>query len=262
MQLGTILKQARQAQHLTQKAVAQGICSQSMLSAIEHHQYQPNAQLLIQLCQRLRLSLDQVSLMTHYSVSSTNTDNQTVETLCNQHRYRELKTFLQSSDITQRLVPDVQLQAYYYYLGIADWQTTHIRQTANTYLNMALASVPTSQFDSTLTRLIHAALNLINRQADWSPIFSDLDQTNYSENQNSLFYLAGLAAFEQQDYLTATAWVNQGIDFTTAHNSHYMLANDFYLLARAATDSNQAAAATQKQTILSQLFTEKIYQDF
>lgn len=59
-ELGTILKHTRQSQRLTQKQLADGICSQSMLSAIEQNQYTPNAQLLIALCQRLNISLDEL----------------------------------------------------------------------------------------------------------------------------------------------------------------------------------------------------------
>lgn len=41
MEIGTILKQTRKRQGLSQKELSDGICAQSMLSAVENNQYTP-----------------------------------------------------------------------------------------------------------------------------------------------------------------------------------------------------------------------------
>ncbi|RVU71152.1 MULTISPECIES: helix-turn-helix domain-containing protein [Lactobacillus] len=57
--IGTTLKQERIKQHLSQKDLASGICSQGMISSIEHGEYIPNTAIFLALCNRLNLSIDQ-----------------------------------------------------------------------------------------------------------------------------------------------------------------------------------------------------------
>jgi len=131
--LGPALKQARQAQHLSQQTVAAGICAQSMLSAIEHNHYVPNADLLIKLCQRLNLSLDALSLADNYAISQKPDFNQRLVTLCNAHAYTQLADFLAQPAVLDQVSTAAQTQAYYYYLGVAQFQTkqalTTVQQT-------------------------------------------------------------------------------------------------------------------------------------
>lgn len=56
--LGVTLREARLKKRLSQAALAKGICSQPMISAIEKGDYLPNAAIFIALCKRLGLSVD------------------------------------------------------------------------------------------------------------------------------------------------------------------------------------------------------------
>lgn len=125
IKLGDILKQTRQAQHMTQKQLAEGICSQSMLSAIEKGQYTPNANLLIALCRRLKIILDDISLSSNFAIGRTRDFNQKLDRLCNQHQYQKLFDFLQKPSVLDAIETDGQTQAYYYYLGVSKW---HLQQ--------------------------------------------------------------------------------------------------------------------------------------
>lgn len=157
--LGSILKRARMARHLTQQAVADDICSQPMLSAIENGRYTPNADLLIALCQRLGIDLNSLQLADNYAVGTATQFNQTVEKLCNQHQYTDLLKFLKQDDVISAIQSDTQTQAYYYYLSVATFQASDSPDLAQIkqILKLALASAPESQ--SILTRLIQVTLS-------------------------------------------------------------------------------------------------------
>ncbi len=266
-----ILKQTRHQQHLTQKQLASGICSQPMLSAIEHGRYTPNAQLLIALCQRLKLSLDQISLAQNFNISANQNFDQTLNDLCNQHHYQQLLTFLAQDSVLASIQTDQQTQAYYYYLGVAK---LHIQglTAAKEALQLSLAG-PGAQNPTTLTRLgqaslgyIAAAENLPQTAAkNFTLAVKALAETNYDANQNVLFYLIALGYFKLNQLQASLDWVNQGIEFTSDHDSHYLLANYYYLLARVAQASAQSdlqLEASQRQTFIQDLFHEKIFKDF
>lgn len=92
--LGTVLKELRKKRGMTQKQLAEGICAQSMLSAIENDVYIPNAILLVNLAKRLKVDLNEISLATNFEISANEEFNQNVNKLCNSHQYIELLEFL------------------------------------------------------------------------------------------------------------------------------------------------------------------------
>lgn len=93
--LGSSIKKIRKEKHLSQKELANQICSQSMLSSIENDLYTPNALLLIKLCEKLSINLSEISLSDNFEISDTESFNQ--------------------------INTDEQTQAYY--LGVACFQT-------------------------------------------------------------------------------------------------------------------------------------------
>jgi len=269
--LGITLKEARLAQHLSQRAVAQDICAQSMLSAVENGQYTPNAELLIQLCQRLHISLSQISLAQDFAVSSRSRFNTQVSELCNQHRYHELRTYLNSEAVLSAIDTADQTQAYYYYLGVTDFQLGSLT-VAQQNFRLALASAGTKR-PTALTRLCYGSLALVaahegKTQTTITAIqaaLAYLDETPYEENLNVLFYLAAYATEKLGDLSTAATYLSQGIAYAGDHNSHFMLANDYHLLAilsARAAKNGEELMATQYETMLTTLFHEKVYDDF
>lgn len=268
MSLGTTLKQVRQRQGRSQAQVAEGICAQSMLSAIENDRYTPNAKLLLALCHRLAISLDEISLATDFAISGDDTRNARMQRLCNQHRYQELRDFLMAPTTVAAVTTDQQTRAYYYYLGVAqlhvDTRLTAAQQNLTFATTMATQRSPT-----TLTRLALASLAVVkakqrlNRSATLltDQALAQLDQQPYEENQNIIFYLAALTAYRLDEPQLATDRLLTGIRFITDHHSHYMLANCYRLIAEIADQAgqkNEAADARQKQRFLSMLFHEKV----
>lgn len=57
---GTIIKEIRKEQKMTQQMLSQGICSQSVLSRIENNEELPNVLVMAQICHRLGVTIDYV----------------------------------------------------------------------------------------------------------------------------------------------------------------------------------------------------------
>ncbi len=213
--IGSILKQNRKAQKLTQKTVATGICSQAMLSAIEHDKYIPNVALTLALCRRLGLSLETLSLAENYAISQTADLNAKLDRLCNAHEYEALLAFLQSPTTSAAIATAAQTEAYYYYLSIAEYQTHH--QSALMHIQLALAQHSAGTPLTVLDRLSFATKAVIEATAgqktadrDFSTAFEELETTAYAPNLNSLFYLHAYTAYKAGDYLHVPTNCRQG----------------------------------------------------
>lgn len=186
--IGSILKQTRKAQKLMQKTVATGICSQAMLSAIEHDKYIPNVALTLALCRRLGLSLETLSLAENYAISQTADLNAKLDRLCNAHEYEALLAFLQSPTTSAAIATAAQTEAYYYYLSIAEYQTHH--QSALMHIQLALAQHSAGTPLTVLDRLSFATKAVIEATAgqkkaadrDFSTAFEELETTAYAPN--------------------------------------------------------------------------------
>jgi len=88
-----------------------------------------------------------------------------------------------------------------------------------------------------------------------------IETANYEANLNIIFYLAGLVAYRQGNLPVAFQRVTTGLAFVTDHDSHYMLANYYRLMAQIAQDTGQAETATeatQRQKMFTELFHEQI----
>ena len=85
-----------------------------------------------------------------------------------------------------------------------------------------------------------------------------------THNQNILFYLSALVHYILKDNQTATNQLMAGIDFISQHDSHYMLANSYYLLsvlAEKANKEDEKLEADRRKNIFSDLFGEKVFED-
>lgn len=271
--LGMALKSARQAQHLTQHQVAQDICAQSMLSAIEHDRYVPNARLLLALCQRLNVAVSALKLADNFAISADASFNHRVEMLCNAHQYQALKDFLLAPATLTYVQTDEQTQAYYYYLGIACWQVDAMSADAIQHIQLALGMATPNAPLTTLSRLALISLAVFKTahyaaahvETLVTQALQDIEAGPYEENLNIVYYLAGLVAYQQHAPELAMNRLTAGIAFATAHNSHYMLANCYQLLAQLALEANDTTAAQQaseRSAVFRELFHEQVHDEF
>lgn len=85
--LGSVIIDGRKRSGLSQKDLAQDICSQSMISSIEHGSYIPNVVLFMQLCNRLNIRFDDSFLKTALEITSNANFSTHVFELCKRHKY-------------------------------------------------------------------------------------------------------------------------------------------------------------------------------
>ncbi|WP_338232502.1 helix-turn-helix domain-containing protein [Companilactobacillus muriivasis] len=269
--LGAVLKELRKEKGLTQKELAEGVCAQSMLSAIENDVYIPNANLLVNLAKKLEVDLNEISLAANYSISAHNDFNETVDKLCNSHQYQKLLEFLEQDAVTDSLETSQQMQAYYYYLGVAQLQTGSLDAGLSSF-RLSLAEVNHLHLN-TISRLAYLAMGVIdvsqnNKTGAVDNIdlaFRNWNEFSYDENQNIIYYLAALIYFKLNDYQNSTAYLVDGIAFIAKHDSHYMLANCYFLMARLAQEAHnddERLEANQRKDLFSELYGEQIFKDF
>jgi transcriptional regulator with XRE-family HTH domain len=268
-QLGASLKNIRQQQHLSQKDVARNICAQSMLSAIENGKYVPNAKLLINLCERLSISLNDISLLNDFEISNNQKLNQNLTVLCNSHEYSKLKTFLTNTETIKQIQTSEQIQAYYYYLAVANLHVSSNLTAAEQNLKLSISSSEETRVTSSLKRLGLVSLSLIKAKEGritesdnlLKKATQSIQNAVYEENLNIVFYLAALIKYETNSTENSLKWLEKGISYITEHDSHYMLANCYHLLATIAKNSGKKDLQLQAQrrsSFLRELFGEKI----
>ncbi|WP_334329908.1 helix-turn-helix domain-containing protein [Companilactobacillus sp. HBUAS59699] len=271
--LGTVLKEKRLSLKMSQKEVADGICTQPMISSIEKNKYIPNSQILISICKKLKINLNILNLDDNYQISSVEKFNKKVGLYCNNHEYQKLKKFLLQESTVSMIENDQQTQAYYYYLGVCHLQADKDLKAAKMDLQMAMSKIDNQRELTTLDRLTLISMSLIfaNKNIEYESkkylklAFTDLDKSQFETNQIALFYLAAYTNILLGENIDATNWIVQGIEFASAHDSHYMLGNMYYLLARLASNAHKNGIANIYQSranIFVELFNEKIFKSY
>lgn len=265
-ELGLILKKERKLKHITQKELSEGICSQAMLSSIENNKYIPNINLFLKLCKRLDISLDEISLLNDFDISEFDNINKKISMLCNNHEYRKLKLFLLNESTINGFKTDKQLQAYYYYLGVAELNYEDDREDAIRNFKLSLAC-ESGHTNSCLFILAKCSMGYVYSLQGKNSIAIELlketlrlvDIVKYEENLNIIYYVVALSYYRLGKYQNSLEYIELGIKFITDHNSHYMLANSYRLLAET---SNNNIDLYNKSDFLSQLFSEPVFDKY
>ena len=94
---GTIIKEIRKEQKMTQKMLSQDICSQSVLSRIENNEELPNVVVMAQICQRLGVTIDHVMNLSKGKVRSALKQFELTDLYFQQRDYRKLEQVIKSS---------------------------------------------------------------------------------------------------------------------------------------------------------------------
>ncbi|MDR0298292.1 MAG: helix-turn-helix domain-containing protein [Streptococcaceae bacterium] len=257
--LGAEIKKLRLEKRLSQKECCAGICSQPLLSHIESGDYMPAADILLGLLARLGISAADLTLQSYFPMSPNKSMNAFCETLCRAHDYEKLRDFL-LDDATIDAVTEAEQTGYFYYLAVAEAQTGDATAASQ---NFQLARAETDKL-TLISRLSDAALGVLAARkgqknatvAVFTRAFERLDAAHYDENLNSLYYLKAYSAHLLHDDLSALTTLETGIRFISEHDSHYMLANFYYLAAQLATEKSDFL---RHSALFSSLYHEKIY---
>lgn len=268
--LGDILKETRQQKQLSQFKTAEDICSQSTLSEIEHNKYIPNPQLLIDLCERLSIVFEDISLANNFKICKDNYFNQKINSFYKTHNYDQLRTFLNRPTVIETVQTSKQTQAYYFYLAICALHLERKFDNAKELLKLSLASTGHSRKQTTLTRVsnvflayVYAQQGLKNsalRQIDLS--LKDLNLIEHEDNLNLIFYISALSYFKLSKLDLAIQTIESGVNFIRKNESHFMLLNSFYLMAQIAESVKEknAVITIQNYDLFKTLFHAPTYQ--
>lgn len=268
--LGDILKETRQQKQLSQFKTAEDICSQSTLSEIEHNKYIPNPQLLIDLCERLSIVFEDISLANNFKICKDNYFNQKINSFYKTHNYDQLRTFLNRPTVIETVQTSKQTQAYYFYLAICALHLERKFDNAKELLKLSLASTGHSRKQTTLTRVsnvflayVYAQQGLKNsalRQIDLS--LKDLNLIEHEDNLNLIFYISALSYFKLSKLDLAIQTIESGVNFIRKNESHFMLLNSFYLMAQIAESVREknAGITIQNYDLFKTLFHAPTYQ--
>ncbi|MGM0259150.1 helix-turn-helix domain-containing protein [Enterococcus sp. AZ102] len=128
--LGDKIKQIRKSKKMMQKMLAQGVCSQSVLSRIENNLEIPNVSVLQQLCVRLAITMDQLMYTNFSQILEVQQFFVTLNKLLIHKKYHEMDQMLDETEILDRLYLDTDLQLYFYHLGIVEYFVKNRPETA------------------------------------------------------------------------------------------------------------------------------------
>lgn len=237
--LGDILRETRISHQLSQIETSDNICSQSTLSEIENNKYNPSTQLLIDLCQRMSISFEEIILAQNFKVCRDIQLNKRISTLYNAHNYQDLNLFLVRKRVLADVQTDKHTQAYYFYLSLCALHLDHKLDHTKELIKLSLASSNNSRKQTTLTRLgniilayIYSKQNLRSSSIQQIKMaLNNIENVKYEENLNIIYFVAALSYFQISRYKPALDMVRRGINFSQRNASAFMLINNFYLLA-------------------------------
>lgn len=210
---GDNLKSTRRKQKLSQKELANGVCSQAMLSRIENNEVVPSVILMQQLCQRLHVSIDDI-LSTDYQFS-THSRNEWLDLMKYYHQstqYEKLRRSIDESNIFKHMHRLSDQQEFYYYHSCADYYFYPDGVEALALLHKALLLTYTKEkeFATDMELIILSEIGRINAnlgnlevgQAFLEDSMSRFFPHPYSRHENQLvkvFYNYAVMQLEQTE---------------------------------------------------------------
>lgn len=232
------IKQARIKQNISQKALAEDICSQGMISSIEHGDYIPNTAIFLAICSKLNLSVDKSFLKEKLNFSNNIKLSDTAFKLCKEHQYTELIKYLDQQNIIASLNTNLDFQIYYYYYGCSVYQISHDLLACKHYFKIALTYSMNSNYLQPRTPIELLLLNSLGvsyaelkRDNKADMLFKTVNkfyskcQNADSENLNVIQYQQASIYFEQEKYQLALDLLLSGLTRLNRLNSTFMLSN-------------------------------------
>ncbi|WP_430609297.1 helix-turn-helix domain-containing protein [Enterococcus sp. DIV0876] len=242
---GQIIRSIRQNRKMTQKMLAQDICSQSVLSRIENNEELPNVWVMYQICQRLGVTLDQVMMLHSEEINHSNKLFAQIESHFVHKQFKELLEKLQDKQIKHYLYLDTDMQMYYYYLGSCAYFIEQDYESALESLKKGLSF--TYQQDKTNVSVMEIRiLSCMGR------VYSDLQQLadarfylekSYDSMQalpserlttalTKVYYNYAVFLKQQNELCRSLKIIEEGIALARGKNSFYFLEELFEIKAQ------------------------------
>lgn len=239
---GTIIKEIRKEQKMTQKMLSQDICSQSVLSRIENNEELPNVVVMAQICQRLGVTIDHVMRLSHEKIREVLKNFELTDLYFQQRDYRKLEQVLKSPEVTENLYEAADFQKYYYYLGVCEFTLRKNITQALSYLKEALSystlkdRTQVTDVEIQLVSCIGKIYGVAGKTAEARyylsrsiQLFQETIQDRTKSEFTQIFYNYGSFLLHQGEIELSLEQVNQGIRWAQDKNSYYYL-NDLFIL--------------------------------
>lgn len=140
IKIGEEMKKKRLKKGLTQKEVAENICTQATISNLENGGKVPTVSILFKLAERLNIEF---STIYNYTVDNDEVYNQLfeeVKELCSKVKHRKAYELLKSNIEFEKIETAYETRLYYYFIGITGLMGQESPMNAVYYFNQILAN--------------------------------------------------------------------------------------------------------------------------
>lgn len=165
MLLGNVIQSKRKSLNINQTELADGICTQAIISKMENQNIAPSITILISICQRLNLTLDQV-----FSEFSSLPSSNLI-----QDKFDQLDTAVQDNKFQtlELVLPTIKKGA------LPSLEKAHL------HFLYSLLSKSKNDFDDAIFQLNYSLELLTNRNSFWGTmIYSELGKIYLDKTQN------------------------------------------------------------------------------
>ncbi|WLC98053.1 helix-turn-helix transcriptional regulator [Leuconostoc carnosum] len=222
---------------ISQVALSKGVCTQATLSKFENHQQIPAIDIMVTLCERLGLTLNDIFPVQIKQQKSKDVLSNVIIAM----GYQNIERFRQD---TQEIVPSKlgkaesnSYQLTQYFAAVMWQQDTDQAQKIITKID--IPALPSTQKYAFYAITLHYYL-MINERGDAQKMFEDLAKHReviisgqYSIFQLMTFYLLAQYQMAVKKHTEAMAWTAIGIDIASKNDRTYFLENLFWLLVEA-----------------------------
>ena len=135
--IGGKIKALRIQKEMRQKEFAKGICSNVTLSNIENNKQNPSMEILIKICDKLEIALQDLygEPIDTEEVKNLTANFDQLQWLCGNHRHREAYILLMEEIAEEQLITICFQKKYYYFLGLT--QVIHLEKPDEAIFNFS-----------------------------------------------------------------------------------------------------------------------------
>ncbi|APX71284.1 helix-turn-helix domain-containing protein [Companilactobacillus allii] len=233
----------RKEMGLSQKELSNGVCTQATLSKFENNGKIPSLKILIQLCNRLDLSLDDVMGVNDSTSKKLVKSMNKVEFNLITYEYEDSWKIIEKIDPSLLKDDNEALMQYYYLKGILNVLDDGDLFDAVFDFNQILTNLD-SEGKTIFTFLAYTGMGMVYaKQKDslkseyyFSKVFNDIygmeiDNINQIWRYINIIFYCALYYSAQNDYETANTLLNYGIKIGADNHVTYYIARLFAQLA-------------------------------
>ncbi|MGX7419839.1 helix-turn-helix domain-containing protein [Carnobacterium gallinarum] len=145
--LGGKIKEIRLIKGITQRELAEGICTQATISNLENETSLPSLSILLSIADRLNIDFSEIYEYIAINGNSYSEIFKRVRVMCGQRKHKEAYDLIKEKIEFDKLGTPYELKQYYYYIGITNLIGFKNYSDAHYYFNLALSTVVGKNLD-------------------------------------------------------------------------------------------------------------------